>query len=447
MTDRRVRRSRVRCVIKPEDWPEADRLMWQHILTPADIFEPGGTGAHWAPATRAGVASGHGRWLKWLADHDRLDTAVAPVDRVTPELLAAYARDQRQSQASTSVVAHVAFLQMLLVAMAPERDWTWLRAFISGLKRNSTPKHDKQPKLHEPDELLGFGEELMAAAGSAVAAAGGITTWQNATDYRDGLMIALLALCPLRRRNFCAIRIGHELRPTSTGYVLAFEPSQTKNKRALAGAVPDALVAPLRRYLNVYRPFLCGLTGNRNPDFPFQLAGDFLWVSKTGSALSQQVFYKNLRNRTGDRFGAWVNPHAFRDCAATAVAIDMPEQVGIVPGLLGHANPTTAERYYIHAHSMEAFRRFQLHALKLRRAAEKAEKNAKAEKTDAKQKKAKGMKGLDDAKNDTTASKKDWRKRSATSTGKRQKDERGAPLPDPKQPTGSDSHHPGTSEE
>jgi hypothetical protein len=84
------------------------------------------------------------------------------------------------------------------------------------------------------------------------------------------------------------------------------------------------------------------------------------------------VFYKNLRILTGAHFGRPVNPHLFRDSAATAVAIDLPEQVGIVPGLLGHAGVTTSERYYIHAHSTEAHRRHQENVLALRRAAEEA---------------------------------------------------------------------------
>ncbi len=45
---------------------------------------------------------------------------------------------------------------------------------------------------------------------------------------------------------------------------------------------------------------------------------------------------------------------------------DLPEQIGVVPGLLGHAALATAERYYIHADSVKALRRFQKHVLELR---------------------------------------------------------------------------------
>jgi integrase len=373
MIVRPIRPSRARCVIKPEDWPTADRLLWQQALTPGDILDPGGAGARWAPASRAGAVTGYGRWLKFWFNHGTPNLELRPIDRVTPEALAAYVGQLSQSSASTSIVAYVAFLQMALVAMAPERDWAWLREFIKRLKRASTPARDKQPNLQDPADLLAFGEELMAQAESGLTAANGITTWESATRFRDGLMIAMLALCPLRRKNFCGIQIGrHLIAHGDGGYVLSFARAETKNHRPLGAKVPDVLLAKLNRYIAHYRPFLCDLTGHRNPDFPHRPAGSFLWVSKTGSALSQEVFYKNLRKLTAAHFGRPVNPHLFRDCAATAIAIDLPEQVGIVPGLLGHAGIATSERYYIHAHSTEASRRHQESVLALRRAAEEA---------------------------------------------------------------------------
>jgi site-specific recombinase XerD len=376
MTDRLVRParpSRARCVIKPEDWLDIDRRLFQQLFAPGDVLDAGGAGSHWAPATRAGVANAYGRWFKFWLNYGTADLALHPVERVTPEALAAYVRHLRQSSASTSIVAYVAFLQMALVAMAPERDWTWLRAFIARLKRASAPARDKQSSLQDPADLLAFGEELMALAEAELVAASDVTSWEIATRYRDGLMIAVLALCPLRRKNFCTIQIGRQLIALGDGgYTLAFAPVETKNHRPLAARAPDVLLPYLERYLTHYRPFLCGLTGHRNPDFPHRPAGSFLWVSKTGSALSQEAFYKSLHKLTVARFGRSVNPHLFRDCAATAIAVDIPEQVGIVLGLLGHAGIATSERYYIHAHSTEAHRRHQENVLALRRAAEEA---------------------------------------------------------------------------
>jgi integrase/recombinase XerD len=62
--------------------------------------------------------------------------------------------------------------------------------------------------------------------------------------------------------------------------------------------------------------------------------------------------------RTTERaFGRSINPHLFRDCAATFVALEDPLHVGIVAPLLGHLDARTAERHYIQANQIVAGRR------------------------------------------------------------------------------------------
>jgi len=56
----------------------------------------------------------------------------------------------------------------------------------------------------------------------------------------------------------------------------------------------------------------------------------------------------------------------FRDCAATSIAIDDPDHIGIASRLLGHRAASTTERYYNHARSVEASRLMQQHILALR---------------------------------------------------------------------------------
>jgi len=58
-------------------------------------------------------------------------------------------------------------------------------------------------------------------------------------------------------------------------------------------------------------------------------------------------------------FGHSVNPHLFRDCLATSVAVDDPNHFGIAARLLGHRNQATTERYYDQARSIDAIRRHQ----------------------------------------------------------------------------------------
>jgi integrase len=54
-----------------------------------------------------------------------------------------------------------------------------------------------------------------------------------------------------------------------------------------------------------------------------------------------------------------VNPHLFRDCAATTIARHTPEQVNIASQILGHSKLATTERYYNQSGSASASRQYQ----------------------------------------------------------------------------------------
>ena len=54
-----------------------------------------------------------------------------------------------------------------------------------------------------------------------------------------------------------------------------------------------------------------------------------------------------------------INPHLFRDCAATTIAIEDPEHVRIASQILGHRSAATTERYYNQAQTIDAARRYQ----------------------------------------------------------------------------------------
>ena len=56
---------------------------------------------------------------------------------------------------------------------------------------------------------------------------------------------------------------------------------------------------------------------------------------------------------TKKAFGTSINPHLFRDCAATMIAIEDPSHVRIVPSLLGHTSLKTAERHHNQAQTLE----------------------------------------------------------------------------------------------
>ena len=56
-------------------------------------------------------------------------------------------------------------------------------------------------------------------------------------------------------------------------------------------------------------------------------------------------------------FGAPINPHLLRDCAASSLAAVSSDMARAAAPLLGHRHFSTTERYYIQADNLAASRR------------------------------------------------------------------------------------------
>jgi site-specific recombinase XerD len=114
-------------------------------------------------------------------------------------------------------------------------------------------------------------------------------------------------------------------------------------------------VDALAIYLTCHRPVL--LQGN---------SATALWIGVTGQPLSEITIRYNIIERTRAAFGVPINPHLFRDCAATTLALEDPAHVGAAATILGHASSLTTHKHYIQANTLAASRR-HLAALAARR--------------------------------------------------------------------------------
>jgi integrase len=168
---------------------------------------------------------------------------------------------------------------------------------------------------------------------------------ENAVDYRDGLMIALLALIPLRRRTLAALRIGKRLVKSGDLWALDIPAVDMKTKRALDYPISAELSGRIDLYLNQFR---CRIPG----------AGthDFLWASRQSRPIVDTSINAIVGRRTRDALGFPVNPHRFRHAAATFWSSRDPANVRGVKDLLGHASFRTTESFYIMAQSRVAGR-------------------------------------------------------------------------------------------
>ncbi len=72
--------------------------------------------------------------------------------------------------------------------------------------------------------------------------------------------------------------------------------------------------------------------------------------------MADHMVYIAFTRITTELFGKPINPHLFRDCAATTLASHSLRGAMAAPGLLGHLSAKTTEKHYIHARQLEASR-------------------------------------------------------------------------------------------
>jgi len=330
------------------DWPEADRRLWREALKPGDVFDDGGARADMRARTNQKVEKGYGRWLTYLAHHAPESLTEAPAARITPERGRAYVRHLEELGNSTQTrLCRLQELGDMARVLDPARDWSFIAGLASRIRSRHVPARDKDELMVGAEELLAVGFELMAAAGFAT------TPRKAATLYRDGLLIALLIMLPLRRRNITALTLDDTLVRRGSAWRIVIPASETKTHDPEDEPFPDALTPQLERYLATHRPFLAGCTGRWHAQ-----AGNALWVSTDGSPMTEMAIYDRVRLHTFERLGKLLNLHIFRDIAATTLAIEAPEHVMAAAPLLAHRSFSTTQKHYLRARKLEAHRRF-----------------------------------------------------------------------------------------
>jgi site-specific recombinase XerD len=84
--------------------------------------------------------------------------------------------------------------------------------------------------------------------------------------------------------------------------------------------------------------------------------GDHLWLGYRFKPEAAHTLQLALVRVTRQAFGKPINPHLFRDCAATSIAIHNPASVRSAAAVLGHRSFATTEKYYNLAGSIQAGR-------------------------------------------------------------------------------------------
>ena len=328
-------------------WPDQDRILWENALTPGTILDDHlGAQAHLSATSNYKTEHGYGRFLTYCHIHEPACLSDAPATRITSERVKRYVLHLTAlDNSSHTILCRLQELGDMADVLGPQDDWSFINRIAARIRARHKPARQKN-RIIMSDELAQLGYELMDAAA-------GQTGFEAATSFRDGLMIALLAYVPIRRKNFAQLVLGKSMIKRQGQWFIQLEPDQTKTHAWFETVLPQALLSYLDHYLDLHRPRLAARSGRWHKP-----AGEALWISTHGSPLTQMALYDRICRRTQARFGEHVSPHLFRDAAASTLATEAPEQVRMAAPLLGHRSFQTTEKYYRQAKAQEGHGRF-----------------------------------------------------------------------------------------
>jgi integrase len=254
-----------------------------------------------------------------------------------------------------SVAIQIDALYQAARIMMPNVDLAWLKCMKARL--HAAPLRHASGPVVTSLQLLDLGLLLMARADPRPERR---LTINGASCYRDGLMIAMLAFMPLRRKNLAALDIDRHIIEEGISRLIVIPAAETKTRTLIEFVIPELLLPYLAVYLKIVRPRL-----RRDSDCKA------LWASPRGGALCSNAIWKLVCRHTSAELGVRLTPHDVRDAAATTWALEAPSQVAVSRDLLSHKNLRTTQKHYNRARGVEASRSYSQLLGRIKRSAKR----------------------------------------------------------------------------
>ena len=170
---------------------------------------------------------------------------------MTVDNVDAYIAELKDRVGSVTVHGSISKLRRAAQFIAPGRDFTWLADIEKDLALVMRPR-SKFDRMVMTEVLVEAGLTLIQEAEISPH----LTELARACQVRNGLMVALLALCPIRRKNFTALEIGRSFVQIHGTWWIVLSASETKEKRPDERPIDELLTPVIDRYLGQHRPVL-----------------------------------------------------------------------------------------------------------------------------------------------------------------------------------------------
>jgi site-specific recombinase XerD len=323
-----------------DQWPEADRSAWVVACRPNERLRRGGAAAHLKDITRRDLARRYGYFLDHVQRLEGLDRNAGTAGYVTPDRVDRFIAELEARVSSVTVYGSIYKLRRTAQLLAPAQVFTWLTEVEKDLALVMQPR-SKFNRFVYTNVLLEAGMTLMAEADAATHR----STLARARQFRNGLMVALLALHFIRLKNFAALEIGRSFKKIKKSWWIVLSARETKEERADERLVDSCLTSWFDRYLNIHRPILA-----RTNDAPASL-----WLSSNnGNAMTYLAVEKVISKSTLATVGIDVSPHLFRTAGASTAAVYAGDTPHLATALLHHTDPAINDEHYNRAGSLSA---------------------------------------------------------------------------------------------
>jgi site-specific recombinase XerD len=326
-----------RQTLRVGEWPEADRKAWEEACRPSVRLKKGGSASHLAPVSQDDIAQRYGRYLGFLKRTGRLDPNAPAAGQVTSNNVEAYMAEFEDKINSVTAWNCIYKLRRAAQLLSPATDFTWLIEIEKDLELLQEPR-SKLNRFVYAEKIVKAGLTLILEAKDFKK-----TPVKRARVIRNGLMLALLAANPTRRKNFASLEIGKTFRKIEGQWWICISARATKTKQRPEERPVAVWLTPfIELYLEEARPILLSLSRTET---------NRLWVS-SGGPISARDVGKVITQVTKETLGVAISPHLFRTAGATTSSDAQSDMPYFASALLGHTNPRIADEHYKHNSSL-----------------------------------------------------------------------------------------------
>ena len=223
------------------EWPEWLQRWWRRAQHEGGGFcDNAGAFADWRPETIRTAREAVGQFISGL-DPDR-DGAF-----ICPETIRAYLSYMTdRGLAIRTIYTRIVYLYRVAKRVWPPEDqWHWLATISArlGARARKAPK-PRRPFVHM-DDLFSTGIELMDDANARDL------SLYAALQFRDGLLLSLLATAPVRLKNAAN---ATDRNINTEHCTLNWQEHETKNHHPLSYHIGSDLTMRLQIWIDIYRP-------------------------------------------------------------------------------------------------------------------------------------------------------------------------------------------------